>query len=61
MINNWRQSIHKMPGLKAYWVKVVNAQRTVAVYYALTKFDQQTKRHYYATILDQTIDALLLF
>lgn len=61
IITSWRQTIHKMPGYKAYWVRIVRSQRPVAVYYALTKFDKETERHYHATILDQVIDALLLF
>lgn len=61
MIDSWKKCISKMKGFKMYWVKVVKAQRPVSVYYALTKFEQQTRRNYYSAVLDHTINALLLF
>lgn len=60
MIRFWKKAIYKMPGLKAYWVKLIQAQRPVAVYYALTKIEQQTKGNYYAAIMNHTITVILL-
>lgn len=43
-----------------YWSKVLRAQRCVSIYYALTKLDLDTKSNYYSSILDYTINLLLM-
>ncbi len=60
MLGNWQRTILRIPCFKTYWIKVIRAQRLVAVYYGLTKFEKETKRNYYSAILNYTIDVLLL-
>ncbi len=61
LINAWKFKIYDVRGCQLFWVKKVKAQRPVSVYYALTKFEQSTKRNVYSTILDSTINVVLLF
>lgn len=60
LIVRWKQELGKNVGFKRYWTKTVRAQRAIAFYYALTKFERSTKVNYYSVIIDGTINALLV-
>lgn len=60
MICSWKlQALEQCN--KTYWRRVIKAQRPVAFYYAMTKFERDTKVNYYSTILDHTINLLLVY
>ncbi len=60
MLNTWTRSIYNLPGFREYWIKKVSAQRPVAFYYALTKFEQATEGNFYAAKIDKTTTVVLL-
>lgn len=46
---------------RSYWRKKLIAQQSVAFYYAMTKFEKDTQVNYCSFIVDNTVNALVLF
>lgn len=61
MIKSWKHALYTIRGPRSYWIKKVRAQRPVTVYYAMSKFEQNTKRNYYAKIFECTVNISLFF
>lgn len=62
LIQCWKQNVYKKKRFsRLYSLKVIASQRNVAVYYAVTKFEMDTKRNYYSSILLYTINVILLW
>lgn len=46
--------------MKVYWNKFVRSKLPEAVYYAMTKFERDTMINYFSSIIDYTINLLLI-
>ncbi len=61
VIHCWKINTHRQPDSLRYFVRVVRAQQPVAQYYAMTKFDKETKSNYFDNIVNYTVNAILLY
>ncbi len=60
LIAIWKQELGINVVFRKYWTRMIRAQRPVAFYYASTKFERSTKINYYSSIIDCTINVLLV-
>lgn len=60
LIQKWKLQIYTFKEKKRYLLRVVKSQRLVSFYYGMTKMEKETKINFYSTILDRTIDLLLI-
>lgn len=56
----WKRSVATINYKIRYWPKVLVAKRPVSFYYAMTKFEKDTKGNYYSTVVESTVDLLIV-
>lgn len=60
LLGLWNASLSNFTHRRRYWRRVVRAERPMAIYYATTKFEKSTRANYYCTIVDYTVNLMLL-
>lgn len=60
LLCSWRKHLAVVAIKRRYWKKVVKAERPMAIYYASTKFEKDTRANYYSTIVAYTVNLLLV-
>ncbi len=61
VIHGWKVNLHWQRDSHEYFVKLVRAQQPVTQYYAMSKFDKETKSNYFQSIVNYTVNAVLLY
>ncbi len=61
VINSCKVNMYRQTHSLKYFVKLVRAQKPVTLYYAMTKFDKETKSNYFNNIVNYTVNAILLY
>lgn len=57
ILQNWKGQLQRK---KSYWSKILVSKRPIAFYYAMTKFEIETKINYYSNIAQYTINLILV-
>lgn len=60
LLKGWRNNLLQVKTDRVYWIKMLNSERSVALYYAMTKFEKETRTNYHFQIIDCTVNVLLV-
>lgn len=60
LIRLWKKDLGRIKWKRCYWKRVVKAERSLALYYAYTKFEKTTRANYYSTIVENTVNVMLV-
>lgn len=60
LLFKWKRRLLTPSGYAGYWRRVLRSQRPIALYYGLTKFDNDTLINFLQTIWDATVTLLLM-